>query len=278
MRIGLALGGGGAKGLAHILMLEAFDELSITPAVVTGTSIGAVLGMLYCAGMSAVQIRQKMLELTITRQDTLRDIVTRKSLRKWFGILDPEFNGHGLLNADGFLDYLLELVPARDFADLKIPLRVVAADFWQREECVMDNGLLKPAIKASMCLPGIFTPTVVGSKVLVDGGAVNPVPYDILPKDCTLTVAVDVMGRRSESPAGVPDLMNAVLNTFQIMQRSITREKLRAAQPDIYLEPDIIDIGMLEFHKAPDIFAQAQPAKDQLKRLLQHRIERFDVN
>ncbi len=112
----------------------------------------------------------------------------------------------------------------------------------------------------------------MGENVLIDGGAVNPVPFDLLPGDCDLTIAVDVIGRRDAGPDRMPSLQEAIFNTFQIMERSIVREKLRNSSPDIYVEIEISNIRALEFYKADQVFKQAQTAKDQLKRELERRI------
>ena len=271
-KIGIALGAGGAKGLAHVLILEALDELGLKPSYVTGTSTGAVVGVLYCSGLSANDLRQVMSNISISENDTLRDVVTKKHVFKWLNFKALQFDGRGLLNAQHFINYLFESIEARTFEELIIPLRVVASDFWTREQVVLDGGELAPAIQASMSLPGVFTPVTMGENVLIDGGAVNPVPFDLLPKDCDLTIAVDVIGRREARPDRMPSLQEAIFNTFQIMERSIVREKLRNLSPDIYVEIEISNIRALEFYKADQVFKQAQPAKDQFKRDLETRI------
>jgi NTE family protein len=272
MRIGLALGGGGAKGLAHILMLEALDELGMRPHCVVGTSIGAVIGVQYCAGMSGREIRESITEMIANEDASLRELLAQKRLFKWLEFLAPQFNGTGLLKAERFISFLFESIRAISFDQLAIPLRVVTADFWSREEVVIDQGLLQPAVQASMSLPGIFSPVVIDDRVLVDGGAVNPVPFDLLPPDCTVTAAVDVLGRRGHEPGDSPSLSDAIFNTYQIMEKSIIRAKLRACQPDIYIDVEVVDVRMLEFFKARQVFAQATRAKDDFKRELERRL------
>ena len=271
-KIGIALGGGGAKGLAHVLMFEALDELNLKPSYVTGTSIGAVAGVLYCSGLTAKEIRQIISEISIAENDTLRDVVTKKHMLKWLNFIAPQFEGRGLLKAESFINFLFESIEAKTFEELVIPLRVVTADFWTREQVVLDSGDLASAIQASISLPGVFTPVTMGENVLIDGGAVNPVPFDLLPKDCDLTIAIDVIGRRTAVNGRMPSLQEAIFNTFQIMERSIIREKLRHTAPDIYIEVEIWNIRALEFYKADQVFKQAQKAKDQLKDELKRRI------
>ena len=141
---------------------------------------------------------------------------------------------------------------------------------------VLDRGPLLPAIQASMSLPGMFAPVVMGERVLVDGGAVNPVPFDLLPADCTLTIAVDVIGARTHAEGEGPSLSAAIFNTFQIMEKSIIRGKLRAAQPDIYLNMEVTGVRVLEFHKAGEVLAQAERVKERFKREVEARVRRGD--
>lgn len=265
-KLGIALGGGGAKGLAHIPFLEALDELGVKPALIAGTSIGAVIGALYASGTPAREIRERIQGLTWSPKEGIADALLKKRVHKWLGMIDMSFGSGGLLKADKFLETLDEILTAEKFEDLSIPLKIVAADFWKREQAVFDTGELIPAIHASMALPGIFRPCVIGSRVFVDGGAVNPVPFDLLFDACDVTVAVDVSGRRTESADLVPSSAEAVFNTFQIMQHSIVQQKLAIRPPDLYLLPDIRDIRVLDFHKADEVFQQAEAEKERMKR------------
>lgn len=272
VRLGIALGGGGAKGLAHVLMLEALDELGVQPVCVVGTSIGAVIGVQYCSGKSGREIRDSITQMIARNDASLREALTNKHLFKWLEFIAPQFDGTGLLKAEGFVSWLFESIQATSFEQLAIPLRVVAADFWSREELVLERGQLQPAILASMSLPGLFSPVMIGDRVLVDGGAVNPVPFDLLPSDCTLTAAVDVIGQRGHAQGEPPSLSDAVFNTFQIMEKSIIRAKLHTRPPDIYVEIEAVDIRLLEFYKAHQVFAQATRAKDYFKRELERQL------
>jgi NTE family protein len=265
-KLGIALGGGGAKGVAHVLMLEALDELGWRPCCISGTSIGAIVGALYASGHSARQLREDLTAASFTANGNIIDDVFNKRLRRWWGLLDLDFSGKGLLDIKTFLAHLQEEIKVTTFEELKIPLRIVAADFWKREQVVFDQGPLVPAVHASMALPGIFHPPQIDGRVLIDGGAVNPVPFDVLPDDCDVVVAIDVLGRRTpkeENP--LPSFTDALFNTVQIMEKSIVREKLRQRQPAIYIEPEITGVKVLEFYNAAEVFRQAQPAKDQLK-------------
>lgn len=268
-RIGLALGAGGANGLAHILMLEVFDELGITPHMIAGSSIGAIIGALYASGKTSKDIRAIVDELVIRKHDSWKEVL-HKDILKWVQFLDPELGRGGLISGDSFLAFLYEYIQADRFEDLAIPLYVVATDFWEREAVVYNSGPLLSAIQGSMALPGLFTPVRRDGRTLIDGGAVNPVPYDILSESCTITVAIDVSGQRS--PKKDLSFLDSIFNTFQIMQHTIVQGKYALRPPDISITPDIVDIRALEFYKVDTIFKQAMPAKEQLKRELAARL------
>lgn len=267
-KLGLALGGGGAKGLAHIPMLEVLDELGLRPHRIAGTSIGAVVGALYASGLSGTRIREGARKMVVSRRDTLREALRKKEALKWFGFLDLEFGRRGLLKGDKFIEFLYGKMGARTFEELKIPLCVVATDFNTAEQVLLDSGSLPDAIKASMGLPGVFTPVTRAGRVLIDGGGVNPVPWDVL-DDCDFVVAVDVMGDLDPAGPPVPNLFRAVLGTFDIMQKSIIAEKLRRAPPDLYIRPAIRGVDILDFYRAEDVFEMAAPAAQELKQALQ---------
>lgn len=269
--IGLALGGGGARGLAHIAFVEALDRLGVRPKRIAGTSLGAIVGCLYASGMSGPEIRAEVRQLAAAER--IRDIFPSRSGRRLLDLVRLERAKGGVFSGGHFLQHVVEAVEARTFEQLAIPLQVVAADFWSREEVILDSGDLMPALQASMALPAIFRPVQLGGRVLVDGGAVNPVPFDLLQDDCDIVVAVNVVGRRSRRQGGIPSYTQQVFNTFQIMQMSIVREKLARRPPTIYLEPDLVDIRMLQFYRVDDILAQAEITAARLEAQLGHILE-----
>lgn len=267
-KIGLALGGGGAKGLAHILMLEAFDELGVRPAAIAGASIGAVIAALYASGLAAHDIHDMVDAVVpqIRRRTTPK--LFRRDLGNMFRLFDPGFGARSLLRGEKFLTFLYDAMRVSTFEELKIPLTIVAADFWKREEVVFDSGELLLPLRASMALPWILKPVAYNGRVLVDGGAVNPVPYDLLPDDCDVTVAIDVLGTRARRAGKLPSFFDGIFNTFQIMEKTIVEEKLKHRPCDIYIRPEIVDIRVLEFFRRDEIYRQATPAKNKLKRAL----------
>lgn len=266
-RIGLALGSGGAGGLAHILMLEVFDELGIRPHHIAGTSIGAIIGALYAAGLPGSRIRGIAADLVVRDGDTWREVFRKRDrVFSWARLVRPRFSRGGLVSAEDFLASLYAPVAQRCFEELPIPLSVVATDLWAREAVVYDKGPFRPAVEASAALPGLMTPVELDNRVLIDGGAVNPLPWDVLPADCDVTVAVDVTGSRTRTDDLSP--FEAVFNTFIIMQGSIAGAKRAHAAPDIYVDSGISDIRALEFHRIEEVLVQAESARGELKRQL----------
>jgi len=266
--IGLALGSGGARGLAHLVVMETLAEMGLRADRVAGASIGAVMGALYASGIPPRQIRRDILSLLGQNGDDHQGFLSLDYSRL-LSLIDPNFGTTGLLKGDRFLEHLARMMQVTRFEELEIPLAVVATDFWNRDEVVLDSGDLLPAVRASMALPGVFTPVTMDGRVLIDGGAVNPVPFDLLTDQCDIVIGVDVMGRRSPGEDPEPDFLEAVFNTFQIMQHSIVREKLRVAQPEIMLEMQVPGVKVLEFYKAEEILAAAAPEAERLKRELE---------
>jgi NTE family protein len=268
-RIGLALGGGGARGLAHILMLEAFEEMGIQPSVITGTSIGAIYGAAAAAGLKASLIRAHTEETLSQRFDLVRGILSARAdpIQKLFNLLPLRA---ALLNPEALLELILPSAIPADFSALTIPLAVVATDFYAQEAVVLSNGPLRRAIAASMALPAIFQPVAIEARACVDGGLVNPLPFDLIGKAADITVAIDVSGAsRTPDASGLPSAMETLFASSQILQRSIVREKLRHVQPDVYIDVDVDQFHVLEFHRYRDILAAAAPAKAALKRQLE---------
>jgi NTE family protein len=266
--VGIALGAGGANGLAHILMLEALDEMGIRPHRIAGSSIGAVIGALYASGISGKQIRDLVEQFIISPEEHLvEELVNRDALR-WIEFIEIDLGNGGLLSSEGFISFLYDTLKHETFEELDIPLRVTAGDLWSREQVVLQSGALLPAIKASMALPGVFQPVALGKRVLIDGGTVNPVPYDLLMPECDIVIAIDVIGERTTPKSLTPNYFVTLFNSAKVMQQSIMAGKLQHQQPAIYLAPEIVDIRALEFYRAREVFAQAAAAKQELKQRL----------
>lgn len=265
-RVGLALGGGGVRGLAHILVLELLDELKLKPCIIAGTSIGAIVGSLYASGMSGRSMRELISRYFRKPDEPWRQLIKKRaSLLRWVGPPRPRLGRGGGFTADRFLRHLLEAVSKERFEDLEIPLLVVAADFWAAKEVVFETGELFPAILSSMALPGVFAPVPLHGRVLVDGGLLNQVPYDHLRGRCDLTIAVDVCSSRGSNEQALPNVLDALLGAFDIMQSAALRTKMEICAPDIYVRPQVGNIRILDFGKAEEVFEQAKPALGELK-------------
>jgi NTE family protein len=253
VKIGLALGGGGAKGLAHLPILNVFDELGIRPHAMAGTSIGAVVGTIWASGVPAKDLQREIRSLMISRDDSFTDVMKTKKMYKWLEFVDFEMGRGGIVKGERVLSYLCSLMKVSRFEDLPLPFRVTATDYWTSEGVVFDSVEILPAVKASMGLPGVFTPVELDGRVLIDGGAVNPVPYELL-DDCDYTIAVDVTGGRIPHGKPIPWAFDAVLDTFDIMSASILAEKRRQSDADLFLAPKISGIALMDFFKADEIY------------------------
>ncbi len=271
--VGLALGGGGARGLAHILVLEAFDELGLKPDIITGTSIGAIYGAAYASGLSAKLIRAHTEETLGQRMDLARQLFSARAepILKILNILPVR---SALLDAVALLEFILPSKVKADFAELAIPLSIVATDFYAQEQKVFASGALRMAIAASMALPAIFTPVMIGGHAMVDGGLVNPLPFDVIAGKADIIIAIDVSGApRGAGVRAQPSAMEVLMASSQILQRSIIREKLKASQPDIYIDCSVDAFTVLDFHKFREVLKSAAPAKEQLKRQIARVLE-----
>lgn len=272
---GLALGGGGVRGLAHALVLEALDEMGCRPCVIAGTSMGALMGALYASGVSGRTIRETIQKNIITRRDTWRDILrNRQGLMKVVRTVAFEHGPGGAVKPDRFLNFLLAAVHKKTFRELDIPLRVIATDYWRGEEVVLESGELLPALKASMAIPGVFAPVTIGERVLVDGGVVDLVPYEHILGRCDVSIAVNVAGTRMNERSRTPNVWESILGSFELMQEVTLSEKMKRHQPDIYVHPEIMDVPILAFNKTARVLRESAPAVKQMKRQIEDILTR----
>jgi NTE family protein len=271
--IALALGGGGARGLAHIPILEAFDELGVRPKIIAGTSIGAIFAAGYASGLTGRQIRAHTKEVLKKRLELVRDLYAAR-VRTTRRIWNVFAAGSAFLAPDRLLDIILPPGIGHDFEHLKIPLKIVASDFYAQEPVIFSSGPLRRAIAASIALPVIFQPVLHEGRVLIDGGLVNPLPFDILNGEADLTVAIDVSGAPVRRPdRETPKAWETLFASNFIFERTIIKEKLRSRHPDIYIDAGTSRFQILDFMKLDDILAAAAPAKERLKQQLARVLE-----
>ena len=272
-RLGIALGAGGANGLAHIAILEVLDEMGLRPHRITGASIGAVVGAMYASGMPASKMRE-LANVTFAGSESngFMDVVSGKAF-KWLELVEFELGNGGLLDSQRILSRFYESIDVQNFSDLEIPLDIVAGDLWDKTQVVLNSGPLLPAVQASMAIPGVFQPVTVGKRVLIDGGTVNPVPWDLLFDDCDIVVGIDVGGVRSRPASNEHGYFEILFNSIEVMQKAIVDEKLRNRRPDILIAPEVRDVRALEFYAAEKVFEQSRAAKAQFRDELTALIE-----
>ncbi len=258
-RIGYALGGGGARGLAHIGVIKVLEERDIQPCVIAGISMGALVGALYASGLRAGDI-ERALRLDVKRLALLADV--RPSVS-------------GLVQGKRVTEGLKSLLGDLAFEDLKIPFVCVATDIVNGQEVVLRSGPVITAVRASISIPGIFTPVNVRGRYLVDGGLVNVVPVqtcrdmgadyvvgvNVMPHPSWLQQEMDDRGggargkgrngpgarlRRPAKPAA-PNLMKVLLQSIIIPGYRIAMDNLRGA--DLAVSPEVGDIGFFQFDR-----------------------------
>ncbi|RPI63308.1 MAG: patatin-like phospholipase family protein [Ignavibacteriales bacterium] len=266
--IGIAFGAGGARGIAHLLMIEALDELGVKPSIISGSSIGAVVGAFYAAGFTAKEMKEILDQLINPKSDSVFDFLLKSDIVKMFTMFDPQFIRSGFIKGEKFQKYMKSHLQVSRFEELKIPLMIVATDYWKKEAVIFEKGDLIQPIKASYSLPGLFTPVKIKNRILIDGGAVNPLPFDLIMDKCDITIAIDVTAFKAQNESEIPPTFDSVFTTYQTMQNSIIKERLKFLRPDIYIRPEIFDVRVFDFVKADLIFKQAESAKEELKRQL----------
>lgn len=268
--IALVLGGGAAKGLAHIPVLEAFDELGVRPRIIAGTSIGAIIGACFASGISGAEIRAHAQALFDTRSELVRRFFVNS------GVSFPSLfslSSTALLRPEALLRLVLPDRLPETFSGLSIPLVVIATDFRSQSEVMIQTGPLLPAIAASSALPGLLAPVQLDDHLLIDGGFTNPTPYDIVKGMAQFTVAVDVTGKQTQDTQAVPNAIELIVGASQIAIRSIMIAKLDRNRPDALIRPEIQQFNSLDFYKIDRILEAVAPVKEHTKRILDRLLQ-----
>ncbi len=289
--IGLALGGGIARGFAHIGVLKTLEKYGIRPTVIAGTSIGALVGACYLTG----------------KMDELESWARSLNRFKILSYLDVRVRSAGLVGGRKLNALLLQNFGAMQVEDLPHDFTAIAADLATGHEVWLKQGVLVDAIRASFALPGIFPPVQIGNRNLVDGALVNPCPISVCQAHGALmTIAVDLHadmigkatkpGNNYQTVAGFdifneqdvpaekqepflsdpmsvklfqreqkgPSLFGVMVSALGIMQDRLTRSRLAGDPPDIHIKPQIGHIGMLEFEKAADLIRLGSEAAERM--------------
>lgn len=226
IRIGLALGGGAAKGFAHIGVIKMLEASGIHPDVVAGTSAGSLVGALYASGMDAFQMQQVAFGLDEAK------------------IRDVQLFGGGLVRGHALENYVNQLVHNTPIQKLKIPFAAVATQLDTGERAVFVSGNTGQAVRASCSIPGVFEPTVIDGKRYVDGGVVSPIPVDAARQlGANFVIAVDISAHpRGNDPQSLLGIVN---QSIVIMGRQLAKQEL--ARADVVIRPDLSGIGPTDF-------------------------------
>ena len=257
MKIGLALGSGSARGLAHIGVIRALKEEGIPIDMIAGTSIGAVVGGLYA------------LRRNITRIEEIADEISRRRL---LSLVDLAFHRTGLIAGRRVIAWAKSMI-GRDvqFSDLEIPFACVATDIMTGEEIVINEGSVMEAVRASSSIPGLFSVARLQGRYLVDGGLVNPVPISTVKNmGAEIVIAVNVIpgtfsedrthwrGRRGKTGSKEPNIIDVLMQSIHIGARPLVEAALRSA--DVAIEPQVASIGPGDFHRARECILQGELA------------------
>ena len=261
--VALALGGGGARSLSQIPVLEALDDLGVKPVAVAGVSFGAVIAAAYCAGMSGKAIRRAAIALAHDRGAVFSRLMAARAagLSDW---LSTPFGNPLLIDSEKFCDQFLPKELPDDFEALEIPLTVIATDLHGRSEAALTDGALHSAIAASLAIPGLMRPVERDGRVLVDGAAVNPLPFDCLRGKADIVIAVDAAVGPGNAGA-VPDPWEALAATMAVIGHGIMARKLADGGPDLLLRPNVSVFRLFDFFRASAILRAADPVKDEVR-------------
>ena len=279
-RIGLALGSGGARGWAHVGILRALDAAGVTPDVVAGTSIGALIAGVHLAG----------------HLPTLEAWARRLTRPRLLAYLDPRMSGGGLIGGRRMLAFMARHLGDLKVEDLPVPFVAVTTDLGTGHEVWLQEGRLAETLRTAISLPGVFTPVRREGHWLVDGALVNPVPVSVCRAlGAELVIAANLnadqlgklnvaRGRRWRRVGGLepdlleqsrkgrggavwarrvrhtPSLLSVMVAALKITQDRITRARLAADPPDVTIRPDLGHIGLLEFDRAAEAIETGERA------------------
>ena len=263
----VAFGGGGARGLAHIHVIEALDELGIRPVAIAGSSIGAIMGAGMAAGMTGRDVHHYAHSVLSRRAE-----VAARMWRARPGTF-AEFMDGGLrvtqFNVERILGAFLPAQIPSNFEELEIPLQVTATDFFRHEQVVFEEGDLLSALAASAAIPAVFRPVRRDGRILIDGGIYNPVPFDLIEGLADITIGIDVVGVPTPHGKRTLNTLDLVFGSSQLMMQSIIALQLKTCRPSIFLRPPISRFRVLDFMKMEAVMAHTAPIKDDLKRALE---------
>jgi NTE family protein len=225
-RIALALGGGAARGFAHIGVIQVLEENGIKPDLVVGTSAGSLVAALYASGKGGAELQ------------TLADVMDETAFADW------SFPGRGLLRGEALAKFVREHTAGRQIEQMRVPLGIVATDLDSGQPILFQRGDPGVAVRASSAVPAVFQPVRIGTREYVDGGLVSPVPVRFAQQmGGEVVVAVDITAAPEGNATGDP--LRMLLQTFAIMGRSINNFELREA--DVVVRPKLAGVSSADF-------------------------------
>ena len=256
LKVGIALGSGSARGWAHIGVLRALEKAGIAPDIVCGTSIGALVGAVYADDDVAA----------------LEEWVTGLTWRKVLGFFDISFGG-GILKGAKLTGFLRDNFMEKEIAGLARPFAAVATDLHSGREVWLREGSVVEAVRASIALPGLFSPWERDGRQLIDGALVNPVPVSLCrAMGADFVIAVDLgsnmigrhmtnaeSGKRGKKPLNMIEVVTTSLN---IMSTRITRSRLAGEPADAVISPRLGRLGLLDYHRATEAIAEGRAATE----------------
>lgn len=269
--IGLALGGGAARGLAHIVVLEALDEMGIKPSFIAGCSIGALLGAAYASGLTAREIREHAMSVLGTPVKAARQLFWPMDRNNTSNATNLTVFRSASFNGLGLVQLVSPPGMAKRIEETAIPFAVSTTDFHAGCEITIESGDMETALAASIAIPGVIEAPRLNGRVMIDGAYTNPVPMDHLRKrGCDILVAVDVTGMPlpKEDNAN-PGTMEMILGSTQVLQKQITRLQYESVRPEVMITPAIDQFGAHQFLKIHEILEAAEPERDRVKSLLE---------
>jgi NTE family protein len=262
-KIGLALGGGGARGFAHVGILKVFERENIPIDYIAGTSMGGLIGSLYAIGMSAAEIEEISLDF--------------KKKRVFGMMFDPTWSTRGFIKGSRIYNYLAKYLGMTTFSETKIPLAMMATDIVSGQEIVLQQGRLVDAVRATISVPIAFAPVKMGQAKLVDGGVLDNVPADLARAlGADIVVAVDVWPVFSQERnqqvseyrlftlPGVPDSFMEMWRVVLISIGKMSELRLKIDKPDVLIKPKIpvyIDV-LIGFDHAAEAIAAGEAAAE----------------
>jgi|TARA_B000000475_G_scaffold39520_1_gene29280 NTE family protein len=240
-KIGIALGGGAARGYAHIGVLKAIDELNIPIDFISGTSIGSFIGALYASG-NLTQFEEEVRN----KNSFIRDVLFK---------LDPIYPKLAVMNGNEVIKVFKKLTNITTFEELDIPLTTVATDIIRNEKVECNTGDLINAIRASIAIPGILSPTYVNEILCVDGGLIDPVPLESAIKmGADRTIAVNLYGLESSEKTNEKyNIIDIIDRSAKIVLNNMTHLSFKFNEPDLLIEPPIDQFKGFDFHRAKEL-------------------------